>query len=172
MADSKVTALDELTSVASTDVLYVVDDPGGSAASKKATVLNAVQAGLRTGQTTRSINYILGGSAVAISAGIIKGDVHLDFGGTIEAWSLWADLAGTIQVDIWKSNGTANYPPTNANSICAGSEPAIAGGTTYAQVSNLAGWGTVAFAADDVLRFNVDGCGTITACTLALKVAV
>jgi len=38
MADAKVTALDELTAVESTDLLYVVDDPGGTAASKKATV--------------------------------------------------------------------------------------------------------------------------------------
>ena len=44
MADSKVTALTELTAVESTDLLYVIDDPAGTPAGKKATVANAVRA--------------------------------------------------------------------------------------------------------------------------------
>lgn len=39
-ADSKVTDMNELTDVAGTDLLYVIDDPGGTPASKKITVLN------------------------------------------------------------------------------------------------------------------------------------
>ena len=40
MADSKVTALTELTSLATGDVIYIVDDPGGTPISKKITVDN------------------------------------------------------------------------------------------------------------------------------------
>ena len=45
MADTKVTALTELTAVEATDLLYVVDDPAGTPLSKKATAKNIVKAG-------------------------------------------------------------------------------------------------------------------------------
>lgn len=44
MADTKVTALTENTTVAVSDLLYVVDNPGGTPASQKATVANVVAA--------------------------------------------------------------------------------------------------------------------------------
>jgi hypothetical protein len=40
--DSKVTALNENTSPISTDILYIVDDPGGSPASEKVTIANVL----------------------------------------------------------------------------------------------------------------------------------
>ena len=46
MADQKVTALSENTTVATTDMLYLVDDPAGTPASEKATVANVVLAGM------------------------------------------------------------------------------------------------------------------------------
>lgn len=45
MADQKVTELVEETSPATSDLLYLVDDPGVSPVSKKATVANVVKAG-------------------------------------------------------------------------------------------------------------------------------
>ena len=45
MADAKVSALDALTAVEATDLLYVVDDPGGTPASKKATAENVLAVG-------------------------------------------------------------------------------------------------------------------------------
>ena len=58
MADSKVTALTELTGVAATDILYVVDDPGGTPISKKATVDNVYLASQAYGNI-----LVTGGSA-------------------------------------------------------------------------------------------------------------
>ena len=40
MADTKVTGLTENTTPALTDIIYIVDDPGGSAASQKITLAN------------------------------------------------------------------------------------------------------------------------------------
>jgi hypothetical protein len=45
MADTKTTALTELASAAATDILYIVDDPGGTPLSKKITVANLHAAG-------------------------------------------------------------------------------------------------------------------------------
>lgn len=39
-ADTKLTGLDELTAIAGTDILYIVDDPSGSPLSKKITAIN------------------------------------------------------------------------------------------------------------------------------------
>jgi hypothetical protein len=44
MADAKITALTELTSVTNSDLLAVVDDPGGTPITKKATVGNVMSA--------------------------------------------------------------------------------------------------------------------------------
>lgn len=48
MADTKITALTELTGVESGDLLVIVDDPGGSPVTKRITVAN-LQAGIVTG---------------------------------------------------------------------------------------------------------------------------
>lgn len=48
MADTKITGLTEQTAVTSDDLLVIVDDPGGSPATKKITVAN-LQAGIVTG---------------------------------------------------------------------------------------------------------------------------
>ena len=48
MADQKATQLTELTTVADGDILYIVDDPGGTPISKKITKLNLVGSGGNT----------------------------------------------------------------------------------------------------------------------------
>ena len=47
MADAKITQLTELTSVADTDLLAIVDDPGGSPITKKITVANATAGSIK-----------------------------------------------------------------------------------------------------------------------------
>jgi hypothetical protein len=172
MADTKVTDLTELEAPDSADLLYVVDDPGGSPASKKATIENVVAGGLGTAQKTRTINYLIGGATTAIASGIVKGDIMWDYAAELQAWTLLADQAGTITIDVWSANGTANFPPTNAASICNGHEPAIAAGTTWAQDTDLSDWSDTSIAEGDIWRLNVDGCGTITSVTAAFKVLV
>ena len=58
MADTKITDLTELTGVAATDLMVVVDDPGGSPVTKKATLANAFAAFVGYGDL-----YVTGGSA-------------------------------------------------------------------------------------------------------------
>ena len=45
MADKKISQLDTLSSVNSIDLMVVIDDPGGTPVTKKATVQNIVDAG-------------------------------------------------------------------------------------------------------------------------------
>ena len=65
MADTKGTALTELTTVAVDDLLYIIDDPGGTPISKKATVDNVYLASQAYG------NILDGGNAC--KAGVIHG---------------------------------------------------------------------------------------------------
>lgn len=50
MADTKISALTELTTIAGDDLLVIVDDPGGSPVTKKATV-NSLQSAIVTGSS-------------------------------------------------------------------------------------------------------------------------
>ncbi len=117
------------------------------------------------GQVT-TIPFIIDGGGAAITTGV-KGDLVVDFDGTIESWTLLGDTSGSIVVDIWMDT-YANYPPTVADTITASAKPTISS-ATKGQSSTLTGW-TTAIAAGKTLRFNVDSCTTITRCTIALKV--
>lgn len=112
-------------------------------------------------QDTFDVPFIIDGGGVAITTGI-KGDLALDFAATINQVTLLADQSGSIVVDIWKDT-YANYPPTNADSICASAKPTLSA-ATKSKDSTLTGW-TTSVAAGDTLRFNVD---SITTCTRVL----
>ena len=115
-----------------------------------------------------TINFIIDGGGSAITTGI-KGDLIVDFACTINSWSLLADVAGAIVVDIWKDS-YANFPPVDADSMCSGKEPTIAATNAAATDTTITDWTTDDISAGDVLRFNVDSCATIKRVVLALKV--
>jgi len=117
-------------------------------------------------EKTVSITFIIDGGGSAITTGI-KGDLRIPFACTINRVTLLADQTGDIVIDIWKDT-YANFPPTDADSITGSSPPTISSGTKY-EDSTLSGW-TTTINADDILRFNVDSCSSITRVTLSLKV--
>lgn len=77
----------------------------------------------------------------------------------------FADVSGSIEVDIWKDT-IANYPPTVADTIVA-SAPVTISSDTNSTDTTLTGW-TTAVAALSVLKFVVNSCTTITKCTIVL----
>lgn len=113
--------------------------------------------------------YVIDGGGAPITSGI-KGDITIPFGCTIIEWTLLADVAGSIVVDIWKDT-YANYPPTVLDTITGSALPTITAATN-GQSSTLTGW-TATITAGDTLRFNVNapGATTITRVTLSLKLA-
>lgn len=114
-----------------------------------------------------TVLFVIDGGGAAIATGI-KGDLGpFDFAGVIEAWTILADQAGSIVIDIWK-DAYANFPPVVADSITASAKPTLTA-ATKAQSSTLTGWST-AIAAGDTLRFNVDSAATVQRVTIALKV--
>lgn len=62
MADSKLTALAAITTASTDDLLYVVDDPGGTPASKKITFDNVQKSISQVGGTSTSLEVYFGDS--------------------------------------------------------------------------------------------------------------
>lgn len=117
-----------------------------------------------------TINFIIDGGGSAITTGV-KGDLVIDFDCSIISWTLLADASGAIKIDVWVEH-YADYPPTDADSICNAHEPEIAASGVKAQDTDLSDWATnpPVIAAGQTVRFNVDSAAAITRATLALKV--
>ncbi|MCK4860195.1 MAG: hypothetical protein KAS87_06535 [Candidatus Omnitrophica bacterium] len=115
---------------------------------------------------TAEIVFVVDGGGSAISTGV-KGDLRIPFACTIQRVTMLGDQSGSIVIDIWKDS-YANFPPTDADSITASAPPTISS-ATKSEDGTLTGW-TKAISADDVLRYNIDSCTTITRCSVCLKV--
>jgi hypothetical protein len=113
-----------------------------------------------------SITFIIDGGGSAITTGE-KGHLEIPFDCEIESVVLLADQSGDIVIDIWKDT-YANFPPTDADTICGGNEPELDGAQKY-QDETLTDW-TTEISAGDVLAFNVDSVATITRLTISLKI--
>jgi hypothetical protein len=109
---------------------------------------------------------IIDGGGSVITTGI-KGDFRMTHAATITEWNLFADVSGSIQIDLWK-DAYGNYPPVDADSI-TGSQPISMSGVSYYAVSGtgISSW-TKSLASGDIIRINVDSASTITRVTLVL----
>lgn len=116
----------------------------------------------------RNITFITDGGGVAITTGE-KGHLEIPFNCEIQRVTLLADQTGSIKIDIWKDT-YANFPPTDADTICGANEPEIASGVKD-QDATLTDW-TKTIAAGSILAFNVDSAATITRLTISLKVKI
>ncbi|GAI34200.1 unnamed protein product, partial [marine sediment metagenome] len=77
------------------------------------------------------ITFVIDGGGSAITTGE-KGHLEIPFACTIQAWTLVADQAGAIKIDVWRDT-YANFPPTNEDSLCGGHEPEIVATNQEAQ---------------------------------------
>lgn len=69
------------------------------------------------------LNFIIDGGGQVLSSGQ-KGHITIPFDCTITEVSLLADQTGSATVDLWKDT-YANFPPTEADTICGSNKPAI-----------------------------------------------
>lgn len=82
MADKKVSELTSITNVSGDDLLMVVNDPAGTAGSRKITVSNFLAnvsvATVHTNRTTFNANTFINGNVSQVSANVVfSGDVRL-----------------------------------------------------------------------------------------------
>ncbi len=96
-----------------------------------------------------------------------KGHIEIPFDCYIEQGSLLADQTGSAKVDIWVDT-YANFPPTNADSICGGNELEISAAEKD-QDATLTGW-TRELTRGSIMAFNLDSVDTIQRLTVSLEV--
>lgn len=109
--------------------------------------------------------YVIGDRSDEIVTGL-QGVIELPFSGLIKQATIVADVSGSCVVDIWKDT-YANFPPTDADSIC-GATPLTLSSTQKYQDTTLTGW-TKSFAAGEWLAFNVDSAVTVKQVTISLR---
>jgi hypothetical protein len=138
----------------------------GSAAATDGQVLKADgSSGLAFEDDSVVVNFIIDGGGSVITTGE-KGHVELTFAMAITGWTILADQAGSIVVDVWKDT-YANYPPTNADSIAGTEKPTLSSAQQNQDLS-LTTW-TTTVAAGDILAFEVESATTVTRVTVALR---
>lgn len=101
-ADSKVTDLTEETTPASTDILYIVDDPSGTPTSKKVTAGNLGQAILIPSVTVATLPTPTTGMIRAVTDGSSSSDCETGSGSTVVV----CFYNGTDWVSFGSSGGT------------------------------------------------------------------
>ena len=160
--DTFVTNVTE-TTIYQTSVTQVITSKKGQA--NELATLDANSKLVNSQMPNGSISFVIDGGGSAITAGV-KGDIEIPFACTLTGYRILADQAGSAVIDIWKDT-YANFPPTDADSICAGVEPTL---SAAAKAEDLAitDWSGEAIAAGSILRFNVDSAATVTRLTLVL----
>ena len=92
--------------------------------------------------------------------------IQVTKGFTLVSWTLLSDETGSIQIDVWRDT-YANFPPTEADTITGGNEPAITSSNRNTDTT-LTGWTTLV-ADGDILKFSVDSVTDIKRATLILN---
>lgn len=108
--------------------------------------------------------FIVGDGSNVVSTGS-KGSVEIPFACTIIAARLFADVTGSIVVDVKRA--TYSGLPT-FSSICGSAKPTLSAAQKV-QDTTLTGW-TTGLAAGDWLQINIDSATTIKLATLSLTI--
>jgi uncharacterized Zn ribbon protein len=152
------------------DLLSNLDTKVPTQQSVKAYVDDAV-ADLEAGVNSQYwIQFTIDGGGDPIETGV-KLDLLIPYDGVPDAWYLLADQSGDIVIDLWQ-DATANYPPTDADTITNAHE-ITASSAAFVSDMSLSDWGSgtgATLTAGNTLRVNVDSCSAITRCTVALHI--
>lgn len=116
-----------------------------------------------------SFVFVVDGGGAAIGPGV-KGFIEAPFYGTIKSCRLFADIAGDITINIYKTS-YEGYDPSNltGDDVTPVGGISIAGGIKD-QFTDLSSWSARNFNKGDIFVFNISACNTITKLTISLTV--
>lgn len=110
----------------------------------------------------------------AITTGV-KGSIQVDFAGTIIGWSIEADQAGDITVEVDKKASSAPpsdpaIPNTTTDKISASAPVALSSAQSAASAASGVSTWTTTVAQWDSIQFNVASATTVQRVTLYLRI--
>jgi len=120
-----------------------------------------------SGGGARAVTFVVGDGLNVITTGPQGVFPQIPFAGTISRWTLVADIAGSLVLDVWKTT-YAGAPPTDGNTITGSEKPTLAG-IQKNEDTTLTTW-TTTVAAGDVLGFEVESAATVKRATLTIWV--
>jgi hypothetical protein len=95
-------------------------------------------------------------------------DIFVPFYHDIVRWTLLADQAGDVEIEVWRDTYT-NYPPTSGDKISA-SAPMTLSSAAKAQNTTLTGWNKTDVPDNRTYRFHINSVATITRLTINFDV--
>jgi len=148
--------------------VYALDDGAGNTRLYyRDSVPNVYLIGVINGIREGVIGFTIDGGGAVIAAGL-KGFVEVPAAGNIVGWTIVADQAGSIVVDVWLDT-YANFPPTILDTIAGAEKPTLAAAQKNQDLA-LGTW-TTAVAKGDWLAFNVEaGPAGVTWVAVTLRV--
>jgi hypothetical protein len=96
----------------------------------------------------------------------VRADFLVPYPMRVTGWTVVADAVGSAQLDLWRA-AYADFPPTIEDSVTGTDKPRLSS-EIKAQSSALTGWITD-WAADDLIRINLDSADTLTRATAILS---
>ena len=93
--------------------------------------------------------------------------VRVPFACTLTGWELTADASTTLSIDVWKDT-YANFPPTVADTITNGNDPALSA-SNKAQDTDISDWSDVTIDAGDYIKIDADVASGNTATLVVLE---
>lgn len=98
----------------------------------------------------------------------VKAYRSVPFACVITGYTLLADQAGDIVLDVWHDT-YANYPPTVADTITASAKPTLSAATKSQNLNvSGSGWTNLTLAAHDILAVKVDSAASLQLVTFTL----
>ena len=169
MSVKRLSELDEISSLATTDLLDTSKSNGDTTyTSKKITFANVASSVVaqhpETITSTIGLNIYCEDNGV-ISVGLKPNYIVMPYACTIKSWRIIGNTIGNIVIDVWKK---ANAVPTIADTITGTEKPTLSS-QQINQDTNLTTWNT-AVAVGDVIAFNVDSVSGLGSITLILGV--
>lgn len=145
-----------------------------TAASAYATAAQGAKADTATQPTDTynvGLSFVIGATGIPLTTGI-KGYVEIPFACTITAARLFADVSGSVVVDVFRCTYSAFDPathPASADKLTASAPPTIST-AKKSEDTTLTGW-TKTLVAGDILAFNVNSVTTIAQVTIGLTLS-